>query len=360
MNRMNAAVILSALALTTCAGLLVAGPLTPPAGAIAPSFKTLTEVEPRIAINAVNTPGDADSVFKITQPGSYYLAGNVQGASGKNGIKIVSQNVTVDLNGFNVLGGSGSFNGVLAYPMSRVVLRNGVVSAWAGNGVVVGAGSTVSDVIVDHCGQAGISATQDCSILRCNAISNGGVGISVYRGANVVECHADSNSGDGIATYGAAAVSRCTAQGNAQSGISAASGTSVLECLGTANIGDGITAADQCTISGNTCVSNGDDGIQLGGSCLVTRNQCTNNDTAGDGAGLYILGTSNRVDDNVVIANHFGVLCPGTDNFIVKNTSRGNSGLNFSVSGGNEFAPVITNPGANSFATMTAWSNVAY
>ena len=47
------------------------GSLTPPAGPVAPT----PGPEPRIAINATNTPGDADSVYRIAQPGSYYLTG---------------------------------------------------------------------------------------------------------------------------------------------------------------------------------------------------------------------------------------------------------------------------------------------
>jgi hypothetical protein len=47
------------------AGKANAGPLSPPAGPIAPT----PGPEPRIAINAVNTPGDANSLYKITQPG---------------------------------------------------------------------------------------------------------------------------------------------------------------------------------------------------------------------------------------------------------------------------------------------------
>ncbi|MCH8150310.1 MAG: hypothetical protein IH987_20420, partial [Planctomycetes bacterium] len=38
-----------------------AGNLNPPSGPVTPTMKTLTEVEPRIAINATNTPGDASS-----------------------------------------------------------------------------------------------------------------------------------------------------------------------------------------------------------------------------------------------------------------------------------------------------------
>ena len=59
------------------ATIVLAGPLTPPAGPVAPT----PGPEPRIPINATNTPGDADSLFRITQPGSYYLTGNLLGAS---------------------------------------------------------------------------------------------------------------------------------------------------------------------------------------------------------------------------------------------------------------------------------------
>ena len=52
--------------------------LDPPVGPITSTFKTLTEVEPRIAINATNTPGDADSIYIISQPGSYYMTGNIK------------------------------------------------------------------------------------------------------------------------------------------------------------------------------------------------------------------------------------------------------------------------------------------
>src|SRR5690606_25957259 len=68
-----AAVITSVLALAP----VVAGPVNPPAGPVAPTHKTLTEVEPRIAVNAANTPGASGAMYVISQPGSYYLTGNI-------------------------------------------------------------------------------------------------------------------------------------------------------------------------------------------------------------------------------------------------------------------------------------------
>src|SRR5262249_50177124 len=115
------------------------GPLTPP-GAPAPTMKTLDQVEPRIPVNATNTPGDATSVFKITQPGSYYLTGNLAGVSGKHGIYITSGNVTLDLMGFDLVGVGGSLDGIhvdnTAVSVNYTV-RNGSVRNWGGNGVNV-------------------------------------------------------------------------------------------------------------------------------------------------------------------------------------------------------------------------------
>src|SRR5262245_32112399 len=99
----NAATLLAAvMSATIC--IAKAGDLNPPLGPVAPTLKTLTDVEPRIAISAANTPGDADSVFRITQPGSYYLTGNVTGVAGRHGVEIAANSVTLDLNGFDLAG----------------------------------------------------------------------------------------------------------------------------------------------------------------------------------------------------------------------------------------------------------------
>ena len=89
----------------------VAGPLNPPAGPVTSSYKTLTEVEPRIAINSTNTPGDADSTFRITQSGPYYPTGNITAAAGFNGIENDASNVTPDRMGHRVIGSLGGRNG---------------------------------------------------------------------------------------------------------------------------------------------------------------------------------------------------------------------------------------------------------
>src|SRR5262249_9961969 len=64
------------------------GPPDPPVGPIASTGKTLAQVEPRTPISAATTPGNGGTIYRITQPGSYYLTDNVTGVSGKVGITI--------------------------------------------------------------------------------------------------------------------------------------------------------------------------------------------------------------------------------------------------------------------------------
>jgi hypothetical protein len=70
-------------------------------------MKTLDEVQPRTPINSVTTPGDSGTMFKITQPGSYVLTGNLTPTNGKHGIQIMlatSGRVEIDLMGFTING----------------------------------------------------------------------------------------------------------------------------------------------------------------------------------------------------------------------------------------------------------------
>ena len=107
MNRRTLLTTASTCALVASAGLLVAGSLNPPAGPVAPTYKTLSEVEPRIAVGPGTTPGDAANLYRITQPGSYYLTANII-TGPRTGVWIDSSGVTLDLNGFEIYDASPS------------------------------------------------------------------------------------------------------------------------------------------------------------------------------------------------------------------------------------------------------------
>ncbi|MFG0274450.1 MAG: hypothetical protein ACF8QF_05285 [Phycisphaerales bacterium] len=185
------------------------GPLTPP-GAPAPSMKTLNEVEARIPVGPLTTPGDSSCTYRITQPGSYYLTGNVHGAAGKSGIIIASGFVTLDLNGYAIVGVSGSLHGVTT-PTSTtqysIQISNGVIGSWDGSGVsgfIVDA--VVRDLRIYGCGRWGIDLNSGylTRVERCSIFNAG---------------YAGSTIGGGIQTHGPALIDGCLVQNGVGVGI---------------------------------------------------------------------------------------------------------------------------------------------
>lgn len=97
-------------------------------------MKTLTEVERRIAVNAVNTPGDSGACCIISQPRSYDLTENLT-CNKYLGIEIVAADVTLDLKGFRVMGVADVSELRITVDDETGVVRNVTVR----NGTVTGA-----------------------------------------------------------------------------------------------------------------------------------------------------------------------------------------------------------------------------
>lgn len=311
----------------------VAGPLDPPAGAVASTYKTLTEVEPRIAISPSSTPGDADSLFRITQPGAYYLTGNIAGVAGRNGIKIDADGVTLDLRGFDVVGVPGSLNGVRVVPGHRgVTVRDGTLRGWGASGLsAVGGpnadGCLYQDLRVTATGTDDSNVALDVgggsTVLNCVAVYNLGTGIRGNNGTIIGDCTASGNAGDGI-ICGAGAVRDCLARGNVYDGIRV--GASVVSgCSASANSGAGITIHDGSIARDNTCFANA--------------------------WGMYVYGDGSRVDENTLYQNSVGLEVADEGNFVIRNTFRANTST-ITVAPGNDVGPfdlaaTATSPWAN-------------
>ena len=124
------------LALTLTAAASLGGNINPPSGAPSPTMKTLAEVEARTPINSTNTPGNANARFRITQPGSYYLTGNLTGVAGRHGIEVVATGkVTIDLNGFQLVGVAGSMSGIHCETEAHLTVRDGEIRGWGLDGI---------------------------------------------------------------------------------------------------------------------------------------------------------------------------------------------------------------------------------
>ncbi|MCW5766320.1 MAG: right-handed parallel beta-helix repeat-containing protein [Phycisphaeraceae bacterium] len=369
-------VVAFAAVVGVCAPLLlipgaVAGPLNPPGGPIVPTAKPLTEVEPRIAINATNTPGDADSFFKITQPGSYYLTGNVIGVAGKHGIELAASNVTIDLNGFAVIGVAGSLSGVFrdTSVADAFVIRNGTVASWPAEGLDLnlGAPSTnrgarLESIIATQNGLSGFAVPDGAEVVGCVATRNGGVGFAMNNNAVLTNCLAQGNTGDGFSAGFGCTFLNCHARGNSQNGFIQNGQCAYSNCSATNNTVDGFVA-NRSSLVGCEAGFNQGVGFRITGSML---NACSaqNNNAGGMVAtssnfitqclvqngtvGLDVTGADNRIDGNNVVGASTGIRVTGAGNFIVRNSVSG--GTMFSIVAGNSAGPIVTSAG---MATLT-------
>jgi parallel beta-helix repeat protein len=276
-SRLSATSVALAAVITTLA--LGQGTLTPP-GAPAPTMKSLAQVEPRIDVASLS--GDSSNLYIINIPGSYYLTGNITGVSGKNGISIQANNVTLDLNGFEVVGVAGTVRGVTTTgTFSQATIRNGSVSNWGDAGIEVGNSCQVSHVM-SALNRYGIFGGNGVVVTECTLQGNGSSGIEVGNDAVVSESTAQGGN-VGIFTGFGAVVTRCTAQGNVSGGIYAAAGSTIADC----------------TVRANGNLLNAASGIQFAGdSAIVSRCNCYNN----TGPGIQVVNRS-RVSDCAVSGN---------------------------------------------------------
>ena len=363
--------------------LLAQGSLTPP-GAPAPAMKSLDQIEPRTIVNAVNTPGDSGNSFIITNAGSYYLTTNLVGVSGKNGINIAANCVTLDLNGFALQGGPGGSSAIVILgAQTNITVRNGTISGWGSSGVYLGSVSSLNMVFerlnVSACWRGidvpGGGVVRDCAcetnatsgifcfggfVSGCTADNNGSYGI--YVGSGIASgCSAQNNGTYGIA-ISAGTVSGCFARNNGTYGISVSSGT-VSGCSAQVNGTDGFYVSGG-TVSGCYAYGNQQSGIYVYGSgSAVIGNTCNDNNTTASTshAGIYINNKSNRMEDNLVMASGYAgisVSASYSGNIIIKNSVYGNGGNNYLTPGAQFVGPLITTTGT--ITNSNPWANFSF
>jgi parallel beta-helix repeat protein len=355
------------VALATVTGVAVpvlGGPVDPPSGPVTSTMKPLDLVEARTAVTAETCPGDADSVCRITQPGSYYLVGNVDGVAGKHGIEIEASGVSLDLNGFTLAGVAGSLCGVYTSSTSEDVgVRNGRVTGWGEDGVsvVVVVGQrcgTIENVVSSHNGERGIHAGTGAVVRGCTAHDNGSVGISVYTSAVVESCSAFANGNNGISGSEGATITGCSAGGNAGLGIYVGTGGTITGCMARWNIGSGIWISHGGTIRGCTAYQNQGDGINVYRGTHVLENSCYNNNGA-TSAGIRVRAEGNRIENNNVAGNIYGIDVDAAGNIVICNSARGNTTSAFSIPSGNTYGPIVSG-GNGQISTTNPWANFSF
>jgi len=322
------------------------GTLTPP-GAPVPTMKSLdqiyTKLDPRTPIATNTTPGDASNLFIISQPGSYYLTTNIVTAStyAGNGIEILANNVSLDLNGFSVSCTStntGTYGIDIPYSQTNLVVRNGNLTGWS-FGVLSGSGYTGNLVL------------ETLNVANCNKAIYGGYGITLNGPAVIRDCNAVGN-GIGISCNNnvspdSSLITGCTANHNSYYGIELSGGGTISGCTANNNNNVGINIAFNQY------------GYSTSDGCLVTK--CTANNNVD---GIYIQGARNRVENNHAANNTaYGLFVDNgtggaTNNIIIGNSMAGSGAANFLITGTQITGPIITATGT--ITNSNPWANFSF
>jgi parallel beta-helix repeat protein len=399
------------------------GSLTPPPGAPAPVMKTLDQVEPRIPLNDVTAPGDSANKHIITQPGSYYLTGNLD-VTNATGIAIRTNNVRLDLKGFEIrrTTGSGSFgiylqpgrygcriaNGSLRgfdygiYADSTPRGDNGYLSRLSASqcpavAFLTGAGWIIEDCSVHHCTAGssftGISAGDFSVVARCTVVSNsslsGLTGIYAGKAAVVSDCSVSGNSGGnqvrGITLDVGAQARNCSAEADVSTGESSVGfvhygaglvqhcvsrGHAANNAINPTQVGLGFDLGDDTKAVDCVAEGNQGDGFRLVSRCNVQHCQAVNNGSGGDGAGIHIVSGSGRnvIEGNTATLNDRGLDVDSSSNLVIGNRAGGNT-TNYDIVTDNKVGVIVAAPnsgpisgssGGAGVGTTDPWANISF
>ena len=276
-------------------GVRVAGGFRAPlrvlvAGAVAIAFASLAHaIDGVVEISQAGVLASGGFPFQIAQPGSYRLTSDLVVASTTtDAIDATSGNVTIDLNGFSILGpGSGSGVGIRAVGQSQVTIRNGAVRDMGNMGLFLGNSCDVERMQVTNNGDTGVSGGLSCTIADNVVSNNGHYGISA---SGIVEGNtAIGNSDEGILAAGV--IRNNTANGN-------------FTGIKTMAVGSG-SPADTATVVGNSANQNAGYGVFLDDGSGYEKNVLNDNFSAPT-------GTSDQVTGGTQIGPNLcnGALCP--------------------------------------------------
>jgi parallel beta-helix repeat protein len=266
----------------------------------------------------------------IDKPGSYVVTSNlVVTTPGATGILILADDVTLDLNGFAVVGdklGGNDSRGIEARLRKNITIRNGTVRNFFSDGVAIhytahsdpdnpGRNSIIEKLRVSENGFSGIVSSYGI-IKDCVASNNGWFGIATNSGS-IIDCEAYRNG---------------FSEGLYVGGITASDST-IVNCTANFNKHLGIYAADS-TIIGSTANQNQSIGIwsyihggQYRGSSSILN--CTTN--LNGELGIRLEGQS-RVEGCNLRDNGFGgIYVRGQYNYVIKNVVSGNGADNINI-----------------------------
>lgn len=273
----------------------------------------------------------------IDWPARLRLNGDLYGYSG---IIINSDNVTVDLNGFSLVGRNSGSPGINVQVSCRdLVVRNGTLRGWAGEGLDA-------------------SLADNGMLENVSAYANGGDGLVVGDGWSISHCRAQGNGGDGLMGGQSCSADNCVAYQNTGAGIYLSHGSNLHDCTAKENQSHGIAAGGNTIIRDCTSTQNGADGLSVYSMSLVR----DNNSTYNGGDGIQVVGEKSRIEGNHVAFNDTGIRAGGTDirNLFIRNTASANVTADFNISTNNAIGQILNASVPATITNANPWANIRY
>lgn len=285
--------------------------------------------------------------FVIAATGSYVLTGDLTPGPA-SGITVMAAGVTLDMNGFSLVGAGGPV-GIDAGAATGFKVKNGTITGFGGNGLTAGVEAQVTKMRISGNGAVGIAAfsclvvenvitgnaTFGLQVDRCKIENNvvsgnldsGIIGIENVVVHNQISANGGGGAGGGVLSFAGSTIQENVILVNFGFGVSDTPGappvptpappivpfppTPVVvppnnimkNTISMSPAGVGIFSMNKALISGNTVNDNAGDGVVCSIACQVSGNQVDSNNTAGLGNGGMTIGPGSTVNDNSISFN---------------------------------------------------------
>ena len=286
---------------------------------------TQSTIDNRIPVDELDNCWAA--IYCISEPGYYYLRDSivVKSSSNLRAIRINSDNVTLDLNGFAIISTTkGTYDGIRVIGNhNNIVIKNGIVRGFGFDGIYaeVADGSTFKNLRLYDNDDDGLNVGDNCLVVDCFARNNGRNGIRANKSNIIRDCTSSYNGWDGFTLFNGTLIYNSISHNNSKQGIEAFYGCRVEACTVFENSYNGIRCYSSILCLGNTAYRNGEHGIDGVENILAMNNVCNENGVCisentclsgvlgsdlNVGAGIRV-NSNSVVQDNECVGNYFGI-----------------------------------------------------
>jgi hypothetical protein len=184
-----------------------------------------------VEINQASVSGNVSAFHVISSSGSYLLTGDLLAPADRTGIRVEASHVTLDLNGFSVIGSGSAFSDGITIAGDDVEVRNGAVRGFPRHGIFSTSEQTrVLDVRLTGNTFSGVRIESSSAALvrGCTATGNGAEGVRVLSDGSLVTGNVSrDNQGLGLSLGSTTAYGDNVSSGNNMGGAQASGGVAI-------------------------------------------------------------------------------------------------------------------------------------